>query len=237
MTEQRNIFLPKKFQHRGIDFFYEDRDVVVIIKSEGVLSVHTMRHERFTVENAVTEFLRKGQSRSSKIAHTVHRLDRETSGAMVFAKNEPAAEFLREHWSENLKLYTALTQGQPQDDHGLLEDYLMEDRDLFMRVCSGKTEGAKLCRTEYTVAKRAKDAAWLSIKLWTGRKNQIRAQFANAGFPVLGDEKYGRSRRKEARLYLHASLLEFTSPSTGKRLRFEAPLPECFERRLGRGAR
>ena len=233
MTPERNIFLPKKFQHRGIDLFYEDRDVVVLFKDQGILSTHTVRHERFTVENAVTEFLRKGQSRSTRHACCVHRLDRDTSGVMVFAKNDDAADFLRDHWSENIKIYTALTDGIPEKTEALLEDWLAEDSDLYMRVVGKNHDGAKLCKTEYKIVESIGQIARVSIRLWTGRKNQIRAQFAHARFPVLGDPKYGRSaKRRESRLYLHAQTLEFTSPSTGERLHFESPEPDGFARRM-----
>ncbi len=238
MTPERNIFLPRKYQRRGIDFFYEDRDVIVIVKDIGVLSTHTVRHEQFTAENAVTDYLRKGQARSAKRACCVHRLDRETSGVMVFAKNEQAAEFLREHWSENLKIYTALTNGVPERSEGILENWLAEDRDLYMNVVDRKTDGAKFCKTEYKVEEQIGRIAKVSIRLWTGRKNQIRTQFAHAKFPVLGDEKYSRvGKRRESRLYLHAKTLEFTSPSTGTRLHFEAAEPEIFARRISEEAK
>ena len=220
--------IPPKYRPRGISFLYEDRDVIVVSKEAGILTTHTRRHEPFTVENAVGDYLRKGCARSAKRAFLVHRLDRETSGLLLFAKNEEA----QERWKENEKIYFALLRGTPSPSQGVLESYLAENEDLYMVTVRDSSQG-KFCQTEYEVLEGAGKVSAVRIRLLTGRKNQIRAQFAHAGHPVLGDEKYGRDSG-ERRLYLHAAYLAFNHPFTGRRLAFESPVPRSFTLRLGR---
>ena len=224
--------IPPKYRPRGISFLYEDRDVIVVSKEAGILTTHTRRHEPFTVENAVGNYLRKGCARSTKRAYLVHRLDRETSGLLLFAKNEEAQERIKDHWKENEKIYFALVRGTPSPESGVLESYLAENEDLYMVTVRDPSRG-KFCQTGYEVLAGAGGVSAVRIRLLTGRKNQIRAQFADAGHPVLGDEKYGRDTG-ERRLYLHAAYLAFTHPFSGRHLAFESPVPRLFTLRLGK---
>ena len=222
--------IPARFRPRGIDFLYEDADVVVIVKAEGILAVPTRKRESFTAESAVTNYLRRGQARSPKHAYVVHRLDRETSGVMLFAKSEEAQERIKDNWSANEKIYLALVRGRPDPERGLLEHALVEDEDLFVRVARNPREG-KPCRLEYETLASGEGISLVRVHLLTGRKNQIRVQFAAVGNPVVGDAKYGRDSPRERRLYLHAAHLAFDQPTTKARLSFDASLPESFQRR------
>ena len=142
--------IPPKYRPRGISFLYEDRDVIVVSKEAGILTTHTRRHEPFTVENAVGNYLRKGCARSTKRAYLVHRLDRETSGLLLFAKNEEAQERIKDHWKENEKIYFALVRGTPSPESGVLESYLAENEDLYMVTVRDPSRG-KFCQTGYEV--------------------------------------------------------------------------------------
>lgn len=224
--------IPAKYRPRGIDFLYEDDDVIVVNKQQGILTTHTRRMEPFTVENAVTNYLRKGNSRSSRCAYLVHRLDRETSGLLLFAKNEEAQYRIKENWQRNTKYYLALVHGRPRLEHDIIESYLAEDEDLYVYSVKNPKDG-KLSRTEYLVLSANRNVSVVQINLLTGRKNQIRVHFAESGFPVVGDEKYGADQVEEKRLYLHAQDLAFDHPFTGQRLSFHSPTPPSFYSRFG----
>lgn len=222
--------VPAAHRPRGIDFLYEDRDVIVIEKAAGILTTATRRGEAFTAEGAVTDYLRKGCARSRRRAFPVHRLDRDTSGLLLFAKSEEAQERIKERWAGALRLYLAIVEGHLKEREGLFESFLAEDEDLYVRTVRDGRPG-KLARTQYRVIREAPFASAVKVRLLTGRKNQIRVHFAEAGHPVAGDAKYGAGpRRRPARLLLHAKEIAFDQPFTGERLSFESPIPREFLR-------
>ncbi len=191
---------------------FEDRDLVVIDKPAGLLTTHTKlwgraaRAAQATAENFLTDYLRKGQLKSSKRAWLVHRLDRETSGVMMFAKSEAVADYFRNDWNRlTEKTYLARVMGELPTEEGVFESYLKEDADGY-KVRSVKNprvgDGAKLARTEWRKLSTCDGTTLVEVKLKSGRKNQIRVHFSEAGHPVVGDEKYGGCRA--SRLYLHA---------------------------------
>jgi len=224
---------------------FEDDCVIVIDKPAGLLSTHTRlrgraaRESQPTAENALNDYVRKGQRKSSRRVWLVHRLDRETSGVMMFAKSEEVAERFRSDWG-NLteKTYLARVEGVVAEESGVFESFLREDPDGY-RVRSVKGAGAserpagrgaganakaaRLARTEWRRLSAGSGTTLVEVKLRTGRKNQIRVHFAEAGHPVVGDVKYGGKRAD--RLHLHALRLGFTHPRTGEWLEFEAPAP------------
>ena len=206
---------------KGIRILYEDDILLVVEKPAGMLSTHTFlrgraaREAQLTAQNVLSDYLRKGQLKSNKRAYLVHRLDRETSGVMMFAKSEAMARKLREHWNETTeKTYLARVEGELENERGVYESYLREDDDGY-RVRSVKS-GGKLSRTEW----RRRDDGIIEIKLHSGRKNQIRVHFSEHGHPIVGDVKYGA--KKAPRMFLHALRLGFIHPASGKHLEFES---------------
>ena len=214
---------------------YEDRDVVVIDKPAGMLTTHTRAKETNTAEEWLNDYVRKGQAKSRKHVWLVHRLDRETSGVMMFAKTEAVAEHFRANWNElTEKTYVARVEGEIKEEKGVFESWLREDEDGY-RVRSvaggqqaygskmGRRAGgskAKLARTEWRKLSVEDGTTLVEVTLKSGRKNQIRVHFSEAGHPVVGDVKYGG--QKASRLYLHSAKLRFKHPKSGEWLEFEA---------------
>ena len=197
---------------------YEDAEVIVIDKPAGMLTTHTRAKETNTAEAWLNDYVRKGQLKSRKCVYLVHRLDRETSGVMMFAKSERTAEWFRNNWNElTEKIYLARVEGVLTDAHGVYESYLRDDPKT-MKVCSVKPEYGKLARTEWKRLSVEDATTLVEVKLKSGRKNQIRVHFSEAGHPLIGDVKYGGM--KASRLYLHSFCLRFRHPHTGEWLEF-----------------
>ncbi len=225
----------KKGLPRGIRILHEDPDVIVIEKVAGILSQELRGRGRDepSVEGLLTDYLRKGQWKSTKRAYLVHRLDRETSGVMMVAKSERVQQWLRDNWNDvTTKVYLACVEGTLDASEGVFESHLREDEDYFVKSVKNPQYG-KLARTEWKVIgrvgspsrpSREQPTTLVEVTLKSGRKNQIRVHFAEAGHPVVGDAKYGHGRRGDA-LCLHAWKLTFQHPHTGKSLSFETPLP------------
>ncbi len=228
----RTKFLPFEILH-------EDRDLIVIDKPAGMLSTHThlagrmARELQATAENFLNDYVRKGQAKSRRRVWLVHRLDRDTSGVMMFAKDERIAVAFRERWRELAeKTYIARVEGEIAEERGVFESYLLEDADGY-RVRSVKADGSskgsrkssdarppKYARTEWKRLSTERGTTLVEVTLKTGRKNQIRVHFAEARHPVVGDVKYGG--HKARRMFLHSLRLRFTHPFTGKVFEFES---------------
>ena len=216
----------RRHRPKGLEIIYEDRDLIVINKDAGLLSMSPSRHEMQTAECLLTDYLRKGAARSRLRAYTVHRLDRETSGLLIFAKTEAVQNHLKDHWKEVEKEYLAVVHGQLEEKTGTLASYLAENEEQFVYSTS-QTKG-RWSETQYAVIRENKLFSELKINLLTGRKNQIRVHFAEAGHPVVGDVKYGLKDKKFERMALHARSIAFNHPHSGKRMFFEAPVPKFF---------
>ena len=226
---------------RGIRILFEDDAVIVLEKSAGVLACGTRRGEGYSVESALADYVRKGQRKSSKCVFLVHRLDRDTSGVMMVAKTPDVQEYFRSRWNEiTEKRYLARVVGRMECERGVFESYLAEDaRTLKVRSVAPSAEGAKFARTEWRVLpdplaglRSYAGTSLVEARLHTGRKNQIRVHFAEAGHPVFGDSKYcppgmemPRAARQGGRLCLHALSLAFVHPLTGERMEFSTPAP------------
>ena len=202
---------------------YEDRRVIVIDKPAGLLTTHTSlvgraaRESQLTAENLLNDYVRKGQSRSRNRVWLVHRLDRDTSGVMLFAKDEPTSEYFRADWNRlTEKTYVAKVVGRLPADAGVFESLLKEDADGYRvrSVAGADVAGARPARTEWRRLREDRRSTLVEINLKSGRKNQIRVHFSEAGNPVVGDVKYGGP--KAPRLYLHALRLKFRHPDDGE---------------------
>ena len=224
--------IPARHRPRGFTIVHEDHDLLVVDKEPGVLTMSTHADNGATVEQGLTRYLRKGGARSRHQAWLVHRLDRATSGLLVFAKSEAVQRKLKDHWETTRKLYLAAVHGHLEEKSGELAHYLAEDINQFVRVVAHRGMGT-LARAAYTVIKETPELSLLRIQLLTGRKNQIRVQFAHLGHPVAGDVKYGVPDRFRTRMALHARSLSFPHPHTGARVTFETPVPLYFEKLAG----
>ena len=214
---------------RGIDILHEDADVIVFEKASGLLVQETRFGGERTVEGVLSDYVRKGQMKSRKRVYLVHRLDRETSGVMMVAKTPEAQDYFRSRWNEiTEKTYLARVAGKMPSESGAFESLLAEDADGY-RVRSVKDpRKGKLSRTEWERVSVQGDTTLVRVNLKTGRKNQIRVHFAEAGHPVVGDTKYGSGAacgKHGKGLCLHAWRLAFVHPRTGERMSFETALP------------
>jgi len=220
---------PKKYQPRGTPVVYEDRDVLVVNKACGLLSVSYSEEHRDTAYHRLFDYVRKGNPKSKARIFMVHRIDRDTSGLLLFAKTPQARSYLLDEWKNFSKQYCALVYGKLNAPEGELTSYLLEDERHVMRTVS-KDAGGQFAKTGYRVTRSSKKFSMLEIDLFTGRKNQIRAQFAEIGHPVVGDRKYGNVEVVTGkRLFLHAAQLHITHPFTKEKITFNAPVPPAFE--------
>ena len=212
---------------------YEDRDVLVVDKPAGLLTMGTDSEKTRTAYFFLTDYVRKGYSKSRNRIFIVHRLDRETSGILIFAKNVETKFRLQDQWKDTKKKYLAVVHGQCGKTSGTITTYLAENKAHVVYSTSDKAKG-KLSSTAYTVLKQTKDFALLELDLLTGRKHQIRVHLAGIGHAVVGDHKYGTGDREETRLALHASSISFKHPSIGQQLTFESKIPAYFSQLVGK---
>lgn len=219
----------KKKRFLPFPILFEDNDLIVIVKPAGLLTTHTRlfgraaRESQLTAENLLNDYVRKGQAKSSRRVWLVHRLDRDTSGVMMFAKSEEISEHFRSNWNElTEKIYLARVGGILESEEGVFESYLREDDDGYkVRSVAKGAPRARAARTEWKKISVEDNTTLVEINLKSGRKNQIRVHFSEAGHPLIGDEKYGGERA--SRLYLHAQTLRFRHPRTGKPMEFTCP--------------
>ncbi|KAA0891668.1 RluA family pseudouridine synthase [Oryzomonas rubra] len=221
-----------KYQPKGLPVLYEDSAIIVVEKPCGLLTMGTDRDKSRTAHTILNDYVRKGDPRSRNRVYIVHRLDRDTSGILIFAKSEAAKIFLQGHWEETDKRYLAIVHGTLTPKSGTITSYLAENSALNVYSTPDPALG-KLAHTEYTVLKEAKGLSLLEIHLLTGRKHQIRVHLSEQGHPVAGDRKYGKNDGY-ATLALHARSISFTHPVNGRRLFFETAIPEFFTRLMGR---
>lgn len=217
---------------RGIEIIYEDEHILAVNKPPGLLTISTDREKSKTAYFILTNYIRKGYAKSLKRLFIVHRLDRETSGIMLFAKSEGVKLSLQSRWKETSKKYLAVVHGICRKSSGIISSYLTENRAHVVYSTSDSTKG-KLAVTSYNVLRQTRDLALLEIELLTGRKNQIRVHLAEHGHPIVGDRKYGKQARSHTRLALHAKSISFLHPSSGKQITLETPVPAYFKQLIG----
>jgi tRNA pseudouridine32 synthase/23S rRNA pseudouridine746 synthase/23S rRNA pseudouridine1911/1915/1917 synthase len=224
--------IPARYRPRGLEILHEDRDILVVNKEPGLLTVSYRRDETRTAEHILTNYLRKGNPRSSFAARVVHRLDRETSGLLVFAKSAQVQARLKNNWKQTEKIYLAIVHGHLASKTGIFSSTLTEDEDQFVHSVDDPGAG-RLAETKYQVIKETRATSVVKVTLLTGRKNQIRVHFAENGHPVVGDPKYGRPDSARGRMALHAKFLAFPHPHRGERIAFDTGIPEYFQRLAG----
>lgn len=219
---------PKRFEPKGLSILHEDRDIVVVNKVSGLLTVGTDKERDKTAHNLLSVYVRKGNSKSRNRVFIVHRLDRETSGILVFAKSEEAKRFLMDEWLTFKKTYHAVVHGAMPTTEGIISSYLAESGVHRMYSVADPAKG-KLSETAYKVLQTTKRYSLLEINLLTGRKHQIRVHLADKGCPIVGDKKYGSSEKGIKRLALHASELTIAHPHSKEAMTFSTGIPGYIE--------
>lgn len=208
-----------------LDIVYEDDDFIAINKPQGLLSVESDK-ERECAFSYVLEYMQDNDPTSRPFV--LHRIDKETSGVLVFAKNVKIHSMLRLKWNELIQTreYYAMVEGTLKEKEGRITSYLKENQNNM--VYSTQDPSGQKAVTDYKVKKENGQYSLLSVLIYTGRKNQIRVHMQDLGHPIVGDEKYGYTKNPLKRLGLHASKLEFLHPITGKLISIKAPVPSIF---------
>lgn len=215
-----------EFHHPMLKIVYEDAYLIVVEKKEGLLSVATDHQKERTAQHILSEYVKRTH-RNNRV-FVVHRLDRETSGLMMYAKDEKTQHTLRDNWHDIVvdRRYVSIVMGEMERDQAQIRTWLT-DRKLYVSS-SNYDDGGKLSITHYKTIKRANGFSMMELELETGRKNQIRVHMSELGHPVVGDQRYGCEIDPLGRLALHAFKLCFYHPVTGELMEFETPYPASF---------
>jgi len=226
------VFLNKKRsdekpRFRGLRIVHEDNDIIVIDKVSGMLSMASETEKQKTAYSILSEYVKRFNPKN--LIFIVHRLDRDTSGLMMFAKSKRVQEVLQQDWNNAIieRSYIAVVEGCVETPEGTVTSWLRENKAMVMYSSQTPDDGQKAI-THYKVLKSNKLFSMLDVKLETGRKNQIRLHMKDIGFPVTGDKKYGGKLNPIGQMGLHARVLAFKHPVTGKALRFDTPIPGKF---------
>ena len=214
------------FQHPMLHMLYEDDYLLIVEKASGLLSMGTEREKTKTASYILNSYVKSKDPRNH--IFILHRLDKETSGIMMFAKSKRIQEIMQKNWNDMIleRKYVAVTEGCPQPERGQIKSYISENKALV--VHSTSSLNGKLAITNYTTLKSNHQFSLVELELETGRKNQIRVHMQEKGTPVTGDPKYGARKDPLHRVALHAFKLAFTHPVSGKKMTFETPIPAKF---------
>ena len=210
------------------DILFEDSHMIVVNKPSGLLTIATEKEKERTLYHIVREYM-ADKNKNAKI-FIVHRLDKDTSGIVIFAKDEKTKNQLQEHWNEyvSLREYVAVVHGAVEKEKDQIVQYLNETKTNLVYVAKNK-EG-KEAITNYEVLKKTEEYSLLKITIETGRKNQIRVALSSINHPIVGDKKYSNRKETENRLYLHANRLKMYYPEIRKEILWETPVPSEFKR-------
>ncbi len=214
------------FQHAKLKIIYEDEYIIVVDKSEGLLAVATEKKEESTAFRIIMNYLKKQDIKNR--LYVVHRIDRETSGVLLFAKQKETQLRLQENWHRDVheRVYYAMVEGKIEKEKDSIVSWLTEDWKSKKVYSSFKENGGQKSITHYQVVKRSENFSLLRIELETGRKNQIRVHMQSIGHPIVGDKKYGSLTSPIGRIGLHAAVLGLRHPVTGQPIRFESEVPK-----------
>lgn len=207
-----------------LNIIYEDKDIIVINKPTHLLTISTENEKERTLFHKVYLYLKK-KNKNNKV-FVVHRLDKDTSGLIVFAKSEIVKKKLQNNWDKSIRNYVAVVNGNVLKEKDTLRSYLKETKTLL--VYSTNDKSGDLAITSYQKIMFNKEYSLLSINIKTGRKNQIRVQLNDIGHSIVGDKKYGIKKDPLRRLCLHANYLEFNHPITDKKMSFDIDIPNSF---------
>ena len=226
------VFLNKKKsdekpRFRGLRIVHEDADLIVVEKGSGLLSMASETEKSKTAYSMLSEYVKKSDPKN--LIFIVHRLDRDTSGLMMFAKSKKFQEILQKDWNDSIidRSYVVVVEGIVENEEGTVSSWLKENKALVMFSSQTPNDGQKAV-THYKLLRSNKLFSMLEVKLETGRKNQIRVHMKDIGHPVTGDKKYGAKLNPIGQMGLHARVLSFKHPVTGKTLRFDTPIPGKF---------
>lgn len=211
----------------GLTIQFEDKDIIVVQKDAGLLSIASEKEKEFTAHHQLMNYVR-AEGPTNRV-FVVHRLDKDTSGVMVFAKNERTKKSLQNAWQKMVKerSYVALVKGMVKKEKDTVTSWLRESKTRMVYSSYTKDDGLYAV-THYQVIQSNEEYSLLAVELETGRKNQIRVHMKDIGHPVVGDKKYGETANEIGRLGLHANALAFIHPRTKKLMRFEAKVPQSF---------
>lgn len=209
---------------KKLDIVYEDKNIIVVNKESNLLTISTVKDKYNNLYRKVSDYVKK-QNKNNKI-FIVHRLDKETSGLVVFAKNRDSKIKLQNVWKDSKREYLALLEGNLKENSNTLKLYLEEDANHYVYVSKDKTKDLSI--TNYQVLNRYDNKTLVSINILTGKKNQIRVSMRYIHHPIVGDKKYGAKTNPYRRLMLHAASLEFINPSNNKKIKLEADIPKVF---------
>jgi pseudouridine synthase, RluA family len=214
-------------QPQGLKIVFEDPYIIIIEKEAGLLSIATATERELTAYSILSEHVKKRDPKNK--IFVLHRLDRETSGVMMFAKSEKIQQALQNSWKEAVleRTYVVVVEGTVTKEQGTITSWMTESK-TFMMYSSRTPNGGQKAVTHYKVLKRNKHYSLLEVRLDTGRKNQIRVHMKDIGHSVIGDKKYGATKQPLARLGLHARVLAFQHPVTGEEVRYETDIPKEF---------
>lgn len=216
-----------KQQSRGLNIVYEDQELIIINKPSGLLTIATDKEKRKTAYAILSAYV-KSENPENKI-FIIHRLDRETSGLLMFAKNEAIKRQIQETWTTTIdqRTYVGVVEGEVQQQEGTIVSWLQESKAFIVYSSQNPQHGQKAI-THFKKIKANNAYSLLQINLETGRKHQIRVHMQDISHPIIGDTKYGSSQSPISRMGLHAQVLAFTHPKTGKPCRFETEIPKKF---------
>jgi 23S rRNA pseudouridine1911/1915/1917 synthase len=218
---------PEKISMHGLKIIFEDEHLIVIDKKEGMLSIATDKVRDNTAYSILSDHVKRYDPRNK--VFVIHRLDRETSGIMMFAKSQEVQKLVQETWGPTTKerTYVAVVQGTIESPSGTFTSYLIESKALIVYSTNNQQAG-QYAETHYETLKQNNYFSLLKLNLETGRKNQIRVHMQDMGHPIIGDEKYGATKNPIGRLGLHALSLAFSHPITKQLHKFESPIPSNF---------
>lgn len=216
-------------QAKDLKIIYEDTDLIVLDKPAGLLSMSSDKEKVYTAYHQLTDYVRITNPENR--IFIVHRLDRDTSGVMLFAKNEEVKRHLQDNWKDVVldRAYVAVVEGKVEKQEGTIKSWLKETKTKLMYSSSIAGDGLEAV-THYKVLQSSAQYALLELRLETGRKNQIRVHMKDMGHSIVGDKKYGSKVNSIGRLALHAHILAFHHPVTGEVMRFETEVPRAFSR-------